>query len=101
MLRIAVKIIPCLPDAIKTKTRPFHWLLAASAIGNLADGMSLAFLPIIASNIAATPLELSCVDGLRQLPLLFLALPAGIFLDRVNRRKAIIYCRSSIRLCWD
>ena len=75
---------------IKTRVQPFHWLLAASATGNLADGMSLAFLPIIATSISSTPLELSWVDGMRQLPLLFFGLPAGLLLDRVNRRKCIV-----------
>lgn len=78
-----------LNEAIVQRIRPFHWLLASFASGNLADGMSLAFLPLVASSISATPLELSWVDGMRQLPLLFFALPAGLLLDRSNRQRYV------------
>jgi MFS family permease len=68
----------------------FHWLLGGCACANLSDGISLAFFPLIAVAMTSSASQISMLDGLRQLPLLFLALPAGILADRFNRIWSLI-----------
>jgi MFS family permease len=75
----------------KRDSSPFHWLVLASGAGNMADGISLAFLPMVAVSLSKGAAEVSWIEGARQLPLLFLALQAGILLDRMNRRLCVFY----------
>lgn len=71
--------------------KPFHWLLSSCALANMSDGMSLAFLPLIATSLTTVPSQVSMLEGFRQFPLLILALPAGLLVDKFNRVWAIIF----------
>lgn len=67
-----------------------QFLLASFAVGNSADGMSLALFPLITALLIKNPLAIASVLALRTLPWLILSIPAGIMLDRFNRKKIMI-----------
>lgn len=70
--------------------RPFGVLLAAVSSSNLADGVVKAALPLIAVGWTNSPLLVSGVLAATTLPWLVIALPAGLLVDRVDRRFAMI-----------
>lgn len=70
--------------------RPFRVLLAAVSLSNLADGIVKAALPLIAVGWTDSPLLISGVLATTTLPWLLLSLPAGLLVDRVDRRLAMI-----------
>jgi MFS family permease len=74
----------------RTFTNPCNYLIGSCALSNFADGMSLSFLPIMASYLMKETYQISLIDALRNLPLLFLALPAGMMLDKLNRVLLVI-----------
>jgi predicted MFS family arabinose efflux permease len=68
----------------------FWKLLAASATSNLADGIGRAALPLFAATLTRDPLAISGLYALAFLPWLLFALPAGAFVDRTDRRRAMV-----------
>jgi MFS family permease len=66
--------------------RNFGWLLAASGLSNLADGMFQIALPLVALGITRDPGAFAAVTLVGRLPWLLVALPAGALADRLDRR---------------
>lgn len=67
----------------------FGWLWSASIVSNLADGMGRTAVPLIATTLTHDPLLISGVTAVAFLPWLIFGLPAGILLDRIDRRVAM------------
>ncbi|WP_440102217.1 MFS transporter [Streptosporangium sp. H16] len=70
--------------------RPFHHLWAASGLSNLADGVLLVGVPLLAISLTRSPLLVSLVSAATTLPWLLLALHAGAIADRHDRRRIMI-----------
>jgi MFS family permease len=68
----------------------FWRLLGASAMSNLADGMGRAALPLLAATLTRDPVLISALYSLAFLPWLLFAIPAGVLVDRTDRRRAMI-----------
>jgi MFS family permease len=68
----------------------FWRLLSATGISSLGDGMVLVALPLLALTATQSPLLISGVLVAVKLPGLLVALPAGAFIDRVNRRRLMV-----------
>jgi MFS family permease len=64
--------------------------LSASAISNLGDGMTLAAMPLLALTLTDDARLIAAVSMASFLPWLFLSLPAGVFIDRHDRRHVMI-----------
>ncbi len=67
-----------------------QFLISSFAVGNSADGMSMALFPLITALLTKNPIAIASVLALRTLPWLILSIPAGIILDRFNRKKIMI-----------
>jgi MFS family permease len=65
----------------------FWRLFSASTASNLGDGMVAAAAPLLALSLTDDPRMLSAVSFASMLPWLVLTLPAGVFIDRHQRRK--------------
>ncbi|MEU8385149.1 MFS transporter, partial [Streptosporangium sp. NPDC048865] len=70
--------------------RPFHHLWAASGLSNLADGVLLVGVPLLAISLTRSPVLVSLVSAATTLPWLLLALHAGAIADRRDRRRIMI-----------
>ncbi len=68
----------------------FGRLWAASAISNLGDGLLLAAVPLLVASLTTDPLLVAGATAAGQLPWLLLALPAGAWVDRWDRRRVLL-----------
>jgi MFS family permease len=66
--------------------RDFGRLWTAAAFSNLADGLGRTAVPLIATTLTRDPLAISVIGALAFLPWLVFGLPAGMLVDRFDRR---------------
>lgn len=64
----------------------FWKLWISSAAANLADGITLIAIPLIALTLTRSPAEIAGVSVAAQIPMLLLGLVAGGLADRLDRR---------------
>lgn len=69
--------------------RGFRLLWAATGAANLADGLFKLALPLYAARLTSSPGLVAGVVFAITLPWLLFSLPAGVFADRLDRRRAI------------
>jgi MFS family permease len=67
--------------------RPLATLLAAGAVSNLGDGVTLAAAPLLAASITRDPRAIAAVGVAWSLPWLLFALVSGAGADRTARRR--------------
>jgi MFS family permease len=70
---------------------PFWKLWSASAISNLGDGIGFIAYPWLASAVTRSPLLLAMVALAASLPWLLFSIPAGVIVDRLDRRKIVLF----------
>ncbi|NYF17095.1 MFS family permease [Microbacterium sp. AK009] len=83
------EIIPDLgpvPPRRPTLGRDFGRLWTAAAFSNLADGLGRTAVPLIATTLTTDPLAIAAIGALAFLPWLVFGLPAGVLVDRFDRR---------------
>ena len=66
--------------------RDFGKLWTAAAFSNLADGVGRVAVPLIATTLTRDPLAIAAISALAFLPWLVFGLPAGMIVDRFDRR---------------
>lgn len=66
--------------------RDFGKLWAASAFSNLADGIGRMAVPLIATTLTRDPFVIAAFGAVAFLPWLVFGLPAGMLVDRFDRR---------------
>ncbi|MDL9979587.1 MFS transporter [Microbacterium sp. ASV49] len=66
--------------------RAFGELWTAAAFSNLADGIGRTAVPLIATTLTRDPFMISVLGALAFLPWLIFGLPAGMIVDRFDRR---------------
>ncbi|GAA4089344.1 MFS transporter [Nonomuraea soli] len=69
--------------------RAFHVLWASTSLTNLADGVLLVGVPLLAVSLSADPLPVALVSVATTLPWLLLSLHAGAIADRADRRRIV------------
>src|SRR3546814_17551884 len=67
--------------------RSYRLLFSASAIPNLGDGVSALAFPWLATLITRDPALIALVAFATRLPWLLFAIPAGVLVDRRDRRR--------------
>lgn len=70
--------------------RSFRWLLGASWLTNLGDGIALAAGPLLVASQTRDPRLVSAALLVQWLPPLLFGLYAGVLADRLDRRRLII-----------
>ena len=78
--------------ATKTKTplgAAFANVFTANIASSLGDGIARTAIPLLAVRITDDPLLISGIAALAMLPWLLFAIPAGILIDRIDRRVAL------------
>lgn len=66
--------------------RDFRSLWTAAAFSNLADGIGRTAVPLIATTLTRDPFAISVIGALAFLPWLVFGIPAGMIVDRFDRR---------------
>jgi MFS family permease len=67
----------------------FTNLWVATLASNLGDGIARTAMPLLAARLSSDPLLISGIAALAMLPWLLFALPSGIAIDRMDRRRAL------------
>jgi Na+/melibiose symporter-like transporter len=67
----------------------FTNLFTASIASNLGDGIARTAMPLLAARLTDDALLIGGVAAMAMLPWLFCAIPAGILVDRADRRTAM------------
>jgi MFS family permease len=70
--------------------RRLNWLLASSTVSNLGDGIGKVAFPLLAATLTREPLLIAGLSATQFLPWLLFALLAGVLVDRIDRRRAMI-----------
>lgn len=65
----------------------FSRLWSANAVSNLGDGATLAAAPLLLTVLTHDPRLIAGVAGVSQVPALLLSLPAGVLVDRFDKRR--------------
>lgn len=68
----------------------FRRFLVSAAAANLGDGLMTVALMWLASSITREPAAIALIGLANRLPWLLLSLPAGVIVDRVDRRRLIV-----------
>lgn len=69
----------------------FWKLVSSSGLSNLADGAFKLALPLVAIQFTRSPAVIGSLELVRTLPWLIIALPAGALIDRLDRRKTMLW----------
>ena len=75
------------PRAKPVLGREFGKLWTAAAFSNLADGLGRVAVPLIATTLTRDPLAIAAIGALAFVPWLVFGLPAGMIVDRFDRRR--------------
>ncbi|MCP5025815.1 MAG: MFS transporter [Actinomycetia bacterium] len=67
--------------------RRFWLLWSATTVANLGDGISLTAFPLLAIHLTDDARLVALVTTFRVLPFVIVGLPAGVLLDRLDRRR--------------
>jgi MFS family permease len=85
----------------------FQILWAATGVSNLADGIGLVALPLLAASLTRDPLLIAGVATAQRLPWLLFTLVSGVLVDRADRRvlqratnlfRALVLCALGVAL---
>jgi len=66
--------------------RDFRKLWSAAVFSNLADGLGRTAVPLVAVTLSSDPFVISVLTALAFVPWLVFGLPAGMIVDRIDRR---------------
>jgi MFS family permease len=78
------------PRRARRLPRPFQRLIAALSAVSLADGIRAVALPLLAVELTRDPLLVASLGMAQSLPFLVFGLPAGVIVDRVDRRRLLV-----------
>ncbi|RIJ53021.1 MFS transporter, partial [Clavibacter lycopersici] len=71
-------------------TSPFGALWGANALSNLADGLVFVTMPLVAAGLTDDPRGVAGLATTYALVRLLVALPVGVYVDRLDRRTLIV-----------
>ena len=72
--------------------RDFVLLWSGGAVSDLGSAVSTLVLPLIAVQLHATTFQVALLGVMGRLPFLVLSLPAGVLVDRMDRRSLMLWC---------
>ncbi|MFI9754348.1 MFS transporter [Streptomyces collinus] len=78
------------PDRRANLGRPFRWLWASAAASNAGDGITRTLLPLLVVAHHPHPAAVAGLTTVNMLPWLLFALPAGVLVDRLDRRRIVL-----------
>jgi Na+/melibiose symporter-like transporter len=76
-------------ESKRLRNSAFAKLFTANVSSSLGDGIAHTAIPLLAITVTRDPLLISGIAALQMLPWLLFALPAGMIVDRIDRRAAL------------
>jgi len=76
--------------------RDFTWFWLGSVVSNTGSWMQNTALALVVFSFRGSSLDLGIVNFVSGIPILFLALPAGVLADRVDKRKLLIIGQAAL-----
>ncbi|WP_051338446.1 MFS transporter [Streptomyces flavidovirens] len=70
---------------------PFRWLWVSTAASNAGDGVTRTLLPLLVVASHPEPAAVAGLTAVNMLPWLLFALPAGVLVDRLDRRRIVLW----------
>jgi len=80
------------PTASLWRHRDFALLWSGGAVSDLGSAVSTLVLPLIAVQLHASTFQVALLGVMGRLPFLLLSLPAGVLVDRMDRRSLMLWC---------
>lgn len=77
-------------DVTMSLGRKFGVLWSASALSNVADGIAFVSMPLLAASMTDDPRLVAGLATLYALVRLLVALPIGVWVDRIDRRTLMV-----------
>lgn len=74
----------------RTLGRHFNALLAGSLVSNIGDGIRLAAIPLLATELSDSEILIASVTAAQYLPWVTVAPVGGVLVDRWDRRRTIV-----------
>jgi MFS family permease len=68
----------------------FRWLLSATVVNNIGDGVALAAGPLLVASLTRDPFIVSMALMAQWLPMLLFGIIGGVAADRVDRRRMVV-----------
>jgi MFS family permease len=95
--RLAIRIL----DAIVPPRlgRSFRWLLSASLVNNIGDGVAVSAGPLLVASLTKDPFLVSMALLSEYLPVLLFGVIGGVAADRFDRKRMVVavnICRSVV-----
>jgi MFS family permease len=80
------------PETVAPKRlgRSFRWLLAATLINNVGDGIAYSAGPLLVASLTSDPFLVSMALLSQYLPVLIFGVIGGTVADRVDRRRMVV-----------
>ncbi|MGH8946080.1 MAG: MFS transporter [Acidimicrobiia bacterium] len=75
--------------------RPFWTLVTSSGLSNLADGVYKLALPLVAIHYTRSPALVAGLELVRSLPWLVASLQVGALVDRLDRRRTMVWSNAA------
>lgn len=74
------------------RNREFNLLWVGQCLSDLGDAVAMLALPLLVLALTGSPVQAGLVGTIAQVIRLVCRLPAGVLVDRVNRRRAMLGC---------
>jgi len=71
--------------------RGLRWIIAGVGASGMGTGLGVVAFPLLALRLTANPLAISGIAVAAGLPWLVVALPAGALVDRVDRKRLVLF----------
>ena len=84
-----MKLVDDFMDFWRTLSRNFKLLLFRDSLGMLLNSLTMQYTSIYMTKLGATALDISTLEGVASLLRMVLAIPAGLFIDRVKSIKRL------------
>lgn len=82
---------PTEPKGGEPLGHPFWTLVTSTGLSNLADGVFKVALPLLAIRFTRSPALVAGLELVRTAPWLVISLQAGALVDRLDRRRTMVY----------
>jgi MFS family permease len=79
------------PTASLWRNRDFTLLWTGGAVSDVGSAVSTLVLPLIAVQLHASTFQVALLGVMGRIPFLVLSLPAGVLVDRIDRRTLMIW----------
>ncbi|MHB8598863.1 MAG: MFS transporter [Ktedonobacteraceae bacterium] len=82
------------------RNRDYLLLMTGQGVSTLGTSMSQIAYPLLALALTGSPAQAGIVGALNVLPFLLFSLPAGVLMDRWNRKRVMLFCEIARALCF-